>query len=178
MTVLTFLVQKSTINLWGVSICFLNRRQWRAQTFTQGGGGRSSIPWDKGVGGGLKFSSVWSKNGGGPPLDSPLGETLSLNLVLLIVLVLQFKGLSNADPSQSHSRPGGVCMSPEPTKRRQPRGFRVARVAQWWLIRVQITASTLYLGWFCCWLSLPCSERFFSGYSSFLLTNNSTHEHV
>ena len=162
MTVLTFLVKKSTIHLWAVSICFLNRRQWRTQTFRQGGGGRSSRPWDKGVGGRSQIFRQFGlkMGGGGPPLDSPLGETLSLNLVLLIVLVLQFKGLSNADPWQSHSRPGGVCMSPEPTKGRQPRVFRVARVAQWWLIRVQITASTVYLGWFCCLLSPLLREVF------------------
>ena len=48
---------------------------------------------------GLKIGGVRT-----PPLDPPLGETLSLNLVLLIVLVLEFKGLSNADPSQCHSQ--------------------------------------------------------------------------
>ena len=55
------------------------------------------------------FSPVLSKHKRGrapraPPLDPPLGETLSLNLVLLIVLVLEFKDLSNADQSQCQSQ--------------------------------------------------------------------------
>ena len=55
-----------------------------------------------------------------------------------------------------------------------------ARVAQWWehspptnVARVQIPASTQYVGWVCLFVvvSLPCSERFFSWYSGFPLSS-------
>ena len=52
-------------------------------------------------------------------------------------------------------------------------------IAQWWehspptdVVRVQIPASTPYVGSVCCWFS-P-SERFFSGYSGFPLSSNKT----
>ena len=51
-----------------------------------------------------------------------------------------------------------------------------ARVAQWWehspsthVARVQILASTPYVGWVCCWFS-PLTKRFLSGYPSFPLS--------
>ena len=38
---------------------------------------------------------------------------------------------------------------------------------------VQIPETTPCLGWLrCCWFSLPCSERFFTGYSGFALSKN------
>ena len=40
--------------------------------------------------------------------------------------------------------------------------------------RVQILVSTTYVGWVCCWFSLPYSKRFFSGYSGFPLTFKTT----
>ena len=71
----------------------------------EGGGGRSSRPWDKGGGVSKKLGKkFWSKNkvGGGPPLDPPLlfqsesrpCETIAMKMIISILVQIKWNSFS------------------------------------------------------------------------------------